>query len=252
MNGSWIIPYGMALSLAAGLAACSGSGNAQAGTAPVAVEEWGAFELSVDSKRYTMSGDPAGGEGEDATASIMKNSTFSIVAGTYEVYGCTHNSECPPHYHRGQGTWVGPYPSTHGGAIDPAETKNAYKYPQLGLQPATLTITIIEDSTMGGAPSKRVKGTFKGDFATGQSNQNNQDFMRGPLRHIEGKFDLNCSSRASPPVGVVFACVSRHPHHVESNYARIVSGPRPTTGTTRFAPFGGIQPLRDDISFDVT
>jgi hypothetical protein len=83
MNGSWIIPCGMVLSLAAGLAACSGSGIAQAGTAPAAVEEWGALELSVDSKRYTMSGDPAGGEGEGATASIVKNSTFSIVACAY-------------------------------------------------------------------------------------------------------------------------------------------------------------------------
>jgi hypothetical protein len=112
-----------------------------------------------------------------------------LEAGTFQVFTCHGLNDCQDD--NGQTAMFGIYPT--GDTPKITDGKYAYKSQQLGLQPLTLVVTSVEDVYWPGVgPSKRVKGTFKGELATVDKNANSELIIIGDLAKIEGKFDLYC------------------------------------------------------------
>jgi hypothetical protein len=64
------------------------------------------------------------------------------------------------------------------------------------LQPLTVTLTKVEDAYWEGAgATKRVQGTLKGTFAHVEVGQDQVSRIVGPIKQVEGKFDLHALIR---------------------------------------------------------
>ena len=55
----------------------------------------------------------------------------------------------------------------------------------------TVIITSVEDAYWPGAgPTKRIKGSFSGKLASVEGDRQGNVHVAGPLKQVEGKFDL--------------------------------------------------------------
>ena len=166
------------------------------------------FEITINGKTVTMdpdkpddglvvtaaSGRSGGGlilsainQPEDFSFQAIKYGPLEV--GTFQVFTCHGLNDCQDD--NGQTAMFGIYPTGETPKI--TDGKYAYKSQQLGLQPLTLVLTSVEDVNWPGVgPSKRVIGTFKGELATVDKNNNGDLIVIGDLAKIEGKFDLYC------------------------------------------------------------
>ena len=82
-------------------------------------------------------------------------------------------------------------------AVDPLAGKMAYDDPELGLQPAVLTLTQVDDVMWPGVgPAKRIRGSFRGELASIQHRgPGDKDRVIGPLKRVEGRFDMYAAVR---------------------------------------------------------
>ena len=116
-----------------------------------------------------------------------------VSPGTYQVFECLETDDCNPAEQAFSNQRVmfmlSQFPT--GEPILKPVAHKAFKSKKYNLKPATLTITSIKDDYWPGAgPTKRVKGSFSGTLANIDWDANNNKFVSGPLRTVEGKFDL--------------------------------------------------------------
>ena len=112
--------------------------------------------------------------------------------GTYLSFKCLSDEDCTDaeraHDDKHTETMLMPYPGNEASPRDPV---HAFKSPSLKLEPTTVTITSMEDAYWHGVgPAKRVKGTFSGTLAAIEADKEGRKVIAGPLKKIEGKFDL--------------------------------------------------------------
>jgi hypothetical protein len=182
---------------------------AQAG-APVAQS----FEVSIDGVPLVMSPDAprkghlvmagiVGGrqlalsamdQGRDfaLVISVEPKGAGPLTAGGYISFTCSTTTACdalPSNAPRPLGSMLTPYPN---GKVPPVGAgKEAHMAPALGLSPLTLTLDKVEDAYWPGVgPSKRVKGSFSGTLAYVELRPDAPPTIVGPVKNVEGKFDL--------------------------------------------------------------
>lgn len=164
------------------------------------------FEITVDGAQHTLSPDDPNvsvviaavtNSGNGLSLSALdksRNLSFAIMVkesriapGDFLVGKCGRAVDCRT---RSETAVLGPYPD--GKVPDALAGKMAYDYPELGLKPAVLTLTQIDDVTWPGVgPAKRIRGTFKGELASIQfRGPDDKDHVIGPLKRVEGRFDL--------------------------------------------------------------
>ncbi len=112
--------------------------------------------------------------------------------GTYQSFRCHSADDCSEAEHafdaRHNDTALMPFP---GQETKPGELVRAYKAPALQLTPTTVVITSMKDAYWHGVgPTKRVVGTFSGTLASVENNKEGRPVVVGPLRKVEGKFDI--------------------------------------------------------------
>ncbi len=107
----------------------------------------------------------------------------TLVPGTYEVFNCFEPQICEDDHQMNAS--IAPFD-----VADYAETKKAYKHPTLGMSPLRVVITSIDDVIWPGAgPSKRIKGSFAGKLGMIEGD-GDAAHLNGPMKQVEGKFDL--------------------------------------------------------------
>ena len=186
---------------------------AACGRAPSGADALGAagvlpqhFEITVDGTVHVLSpDDPAvsvvlatvsnAGTGLSLSAlDKSRNLNFTILVneshirpGDFLVGKCRYPAECRTRSHT---AILAPYPD--GKVPDPLAGKMAYDDPELGLQPAVLTLTEIADVVWPGVgPAKRIRGSFRGELASIEHRgAGDQDRVVGPLKRVEGRFDM--------------------------------------------------------------
>jgi hypothetical protein len=218
VNSKWTMRYGALVCVVAGLVGCSGAGGADnpaAPAAPAAAATKQYLTVSIDGKPCPIDPDtPATGNTVvmAVTQDADKNTVFTLgigdqthdykllfwvttaelAPGTYEAYGCGFDAVCGKDNTSTSDAGIAPFaPDVQQVMTD---GKRAYKYPALGLVPLTLTIEKIEDAVVDGiGPTKRIKGRFKGDLAR-LDRVDHKVSVVGPLKHVEGEFDLYAST----------------------------------------------------------
>jgi hypothetical protein len=206
LDSKSLIHLGMAFSLAFILTGCNRApGKGAASGSPLAQNF---LEISIDGKRLVMPQESRD-KGQLVLLAIMNNAmismsvmdktedfSFSISAdikqvapGSFKVYQCLNNDAGCGESPKNHLAVLSPYMKDH--LPTGTEIKMAYQSPKLGLQPLVLTIEKIEDAFVNGiGPSKRVRGAFKGALATVLTDKQSNEYVAGPLKQIEGKFDL--------------------------------------------------------------
>jgi hypothetical protein len=199
-----VAAVGCLLLLAAcGRASGDASGVVAAGTLPQH------FEITVDGTPHTLSPDDpkisvviatVSGSGLSLSAlDKSRNLNFTILVnespirpGDFLVGKCRYPAECRTRSHT---AILAPYPD--GKAPDPLAGKMAYDDPELGLQPAVLTLTQVDDVMWPGVgPAKRIRGSFRGELASIQHRgPGDKDRVIGPLKRVEGRFDMYAAVR---------------------------------------------------------
>lgn len=211
MNSKWTMRYGALVCVVAGLVGCSRAGGADNPAAPAAAATKQYLTVSIDGKPCPIDPDtPA--TGNTVTLGVTQDAdnntviglgigdqthdyalafwvtTAKLAPGTYEAYGCGFDALCGKDNTSTSGAVIAPFAPDAQQAM--TDTKEAYKYPALGLVPLTLTIEKIEDAEVDGiGPTKRIKGRFKGDLAQLREVDRKVSVV-GPLKHVEGEFDL--------------------------------------------------------------
>lgn len=203
-----------ALVLAAALSACGQRdvpppAAVLGGEVPVAQS----FEIVIDGQVHRMEPDnPRKGhlvsaslvKGQRLSLSAMNQAAdFSFVAtlepegnkaltpGTHPSFTCISSSACDEGQREGAPpeSMLVPFPTDT--PAEPAKIRFAYKAPELGLEPLTVTLDKLEDTYWPGVgPAKRIKGTFKGRLAHLEGDNQKTPTIVGPVRQVEGKFDL--------------------------------------------------------------
>ena len=162
------------------------------------------FELTIDGEKLVMNVDQPSTD-QVVTAGIVDNKLLNLSAmhkskdiflailfhaeqikpGTYSVYTCIDNEGCQSDYQTSAS--LNQFP---GKPFVASEIKTAYLVPRLNLQGMTVVLTSVEDVHWNGVgPSKRIKGHFSGQLAYVEG-QYQQAKIVGPLKKVEGKFDL--------------------------------------------------------------
>ena len=183
----------------------------EAAGAPANVPQ--SLEFSIDGEQLKMEVDsPRDGHvsvnhlvGNALTISAMdrgRNVFLSVSAtpmdgmpmkpGTYQSFKCASPEDCTDaeraHDEKHTETMLMRFPGNEGA---PHDTVQAIKSPALKLEPTIVTITSVEDAYWHGVgPTKRVKGTFSGTLAAIGADKAGRKVIAGPLKKIEGKFDL--------------------------------------------------------------
>lgn len=171
---------------------------------PQASEQAQVFEITIDGEKLVMDVDQPSTD-QLVTAGIVDNKILSLSAihkpkdfslgilfhadqikpGTYSVYTCIDNEGCQSDYQTSAS--LNQFP---GKPFVPSEIKTAYLVPRLNLQGMTVVLTAVDDVFWNGVgPSKRIKGHFSGQLAYVEG-QYQQAKIVGPLKKVEGKFDL--------------------------------------------------------------
>jgi len=168
------------------------------------------FEITVDGKTMVLSPDNPtvslvlaavmhGATGLSLSAHDKANNLgftlmvadSPIAPGDFPIGECGETGACTT---RSKTAGLTTYPD--GGVPDPASAVFAYDYPELGLKPAVLTLEKIDDVVWPGVgPAKRLRGTFKGGFARLERGADARVHVVGPVRQIEGRFDMYAALR---------------------------------------------------------
>lgn len=165
------------------------------------------FEITIDGHQFVLKPDEPT-EGNVIVASVvggihlnisatnkLNNFTFSLslqasplVPGTYAVFNCFNPQICEDD--KALNASIMPF-----NPADSIELKKAYKHPPLGMSPMTVVISSIDDVIWPGAgPSKRIKGSFSGGLGD-IAGYGNTAHLNGPMKRVEGKFDLYTALR---------------------------------------------------------
>ena len=131
--------------------------------------------------------------GQDVSLALgIASDKGPLLPGTYPAYHCGRDVlDCTD---KGRLATLGPYPT--GKPPAPERTSSAWLYPQLGLQPATVTIEWVKDVAWSGVgPAKRVKGRFGGTFAHLEQDPQGREHVVPPTHRVEGVFEVYAAIR---------------------------------------------------------
>lgn len=133
------------------------------------------------------------------TAHVETENQAPLGPGEHPSFECRMIPDCDKGKREGALVGSAITPFQNGEPFKPIDIKMAYKAPAIGLAPLVVTIASLEDVVWPGAgKAKRVKGTFKGSLAHIESQPNSgsiQPKVVGPLKQVEGRFDLYALAR---------------------------------------------------------
>jgi hypothetical protein len=114
-----------------------------------------------------------------------------IAPGDFPIGECGDAANCSTH---SKPVMLGAFPT--GQLSDYASMVAGYDHPALGLKPLVLTLAKVDDVLWPGVgPAKRIKGEFKGGLARIERDAAGLDHVAGPVRQVEGRFDLYAALR---------------------------------------------------------